>query len=129
MHDNSLRTLSRALTRSGVGTYSIVDDAVLKAGGLNLDRQAWSGIAIRLDHGEAYVVELELTLDHHCAETADEARADLERNFIDAVTEPFDISHAEVDPIWGHWSCTVSRRLHGIDETIQLVLDMLEWGF
>ena len=111
------------------GTYRIEEERLLKAGGPNRDGQAWSGIAIRLDRGEAYVVELELTLDRHHAETAGEARDDLQRHFAEVTTESFEISEASVDPVWGYWRCVVSRRCHGADETVALVWAMLQWGF
>ena len=126
---NPIKDVSAALGRSGIGTYRIDEDNRLKAGGLNHERQAWSGIAIRLDQGEAYVVELELTLDRHLAETAPDAEADLRRHFEEATSEPFEISAATVDPLWGHWRCTVSRRCHGVDEAVALVWAMLQWGF
>ncbi|MFH1531369.1 MAG: hypothetical protein ABIK09_11640 [Pseudomonadota bacterium] len=129
MTGSPLATISAALRHSGIGTYRIEDEKLLKTGGPNRDSQAWSGIAIRLDRGEAYVVELELTLDRHNAETAEEAQNDLRRHFEEATTEPFEISDASVDPIWGHWRCTVSRRCHCVDETVALVWAMLQWGF
>ena len=129
MAENPLKTVSRALSRSGIGTYRIIDDALLKAGGPNRDRQAWSGIAIRLDQGDAYVVELELTLDRHLAADAVEAERDLRNHFEEASDETYDLSPATIDPVWGHWRCSVSQRCHGIDEAVEQVRDMLEWEF
>ncbi len=124
-----METVSAALLNSGIGTYRIEDDELLKAGGPNKDGQAWSGISIRLDRGEAYVVELELTLDRHHAAMAEDARDDLRRHFDSVTSEPFEISDATIDPIWGCWRCTVYRRCHGVDQTVALVWAMLEWGF
>lgn len=129
MKDNPIRGISTALRDSGIGIYRIEEGTILKAGGHNQDGQAWYGVSVRIDRDEAFIVELELTLDHHLAASAAEAEADLRNHFEEVTDEPYDLSPATIDPVWGHWRCTVSRRCHSIDEAVELVRDMLEWEF
>ena len=129
MKDNPILGITAALRDAGIGVYRIEDGAVVKTGGHNRDSQAWSGISIRLDHDEAFIVELELTLNGHLAESAEEAELDLRVHFEARTGEVFELSGAALDPVWGHWCCSVSQRCHGTDEAVRLVDRMLGWEF
>ena len=127
MTDHPIHQISLALKDSGIGIYRVEDEAIVKTGGRNLDAQAWYGISVRLDNDEAFVVELELTLERHLAESVREAEADLRGQFEAITDEAFLISTATLDPVWGYWCCTVSRRCHSTDEAIGIVREMLGW--